>query len=331
MRESSPGSRQGTDRYVTMTQKWFVSQGDRVYGPWSTDDVFTHRGQGNIVDADLIWGRGLDAWMTIKRWNPEASFNAPARPVVTAAPVTVAAPAAAPVAATRVEPQLMVARTAAVTAEATPTKLVATVSPADENTAVTFAPVAETPSDDVTAVRHVVRDDAETVFSAAANESWHFAAEGKSFGPYNRPGLIVELRRLPSLDGVVLWTKGMREWAGIHEFHDLAFELGVSQRRFARATIQGRAILKVDGLSQMAPLISISEGGLGLRLKSEYFAGQPVAVEIQSDALGEPMTLDAEVRYCAQGVVGLKFTSSSAAVRGRIAAFVKRAPVAKAA
>ena len=299
-----------------MTQKWFVSQGDRVFGPWSTDDVFTHRAQGNIADHDLIWGSKQGAWISIARWNPEAAFARPAASEPASARPTAAA--AAPVATESVfiARPTPATRPAAETAAAT--KLVAQTVDFDEVTA-------------ITTITQASRDAAETVFSPVANEVWHFAHNGQSHGPYNRPNLLIELRRLDSPEGVVLWTKGMREWAGLFEFHEIANELGVSQRRFARAAITGRAVLEVDGLTQVAPLASISEGGLGLTLNSEFFAGQPVTVEIQSDALGAAFKLDAEVRYCARGHVGLKFAAPSSNVRSRIAGYVKHAGQTKAA
>ncbi len=145
-----------------------------------------------------------------------------------------------------------------------------------------------------------------------STDTWHYAVDGKSFGPFTRNTLLAELKVLENVSNVSLWTKGMKEWAGIFEFHDILSDLGVNKRQIPRAEITGKAILKTNGVTLVAQLFSVSEGGFGIRLDAGLVAGQTVQAELQSSVLREPVQARAEVRYTAHGFIGLKFSQLSA-------------------
>jgi hypothetical protein len=161
----------------------------------------------------------------------------------------------------------------------------------------------------------------ETVTMA---EAWHYALNGKSHGPLKRAELLIQLRRAQPLGDVLLWTKGMKEWAPIFEFHELLSELGVNKREFPRADIDGRAVIKTGGSTLIAPLLSISEGGLGAQLNSGLVPGMMVDLEIQSPVFRQILTARAETRYISMGVVGLRFKNLNAETKGAILAFVRQ-------
>jgi hypothetical protein len=155
-------------------------------------------------------------------------------------------------------------------------------------------------------------------------ESWHYALGGKSHGPFKRDFLIEELKHLPALNDIMLWTKGMKEWAPLFEFHDILSAVGVNKRQFPRADLTGKAVLKWDGNTLEAPLLSISEGGLGLQLDSGLEPGTMVNVEIQSQVFRTTMQARVEVRYVASGVAGLRFMNASSELKSAIIQYVRQ-------
>lgn len=155
-------------------------------------------------------------------------------------------------------------------------------------------------------------------------ETWHYALNGQSRGPMERATLVAELKALESLAEVMVWTKGMKEWAALFEFHDLLNAIGVNKRQFPRADLAGKAVLKAEGATFIAPLLTVSEGGFGISLDSGLVAGQVVTVELQSPSFREPLHAKAEVRYISDGVVGMKFTQINVESRGSIIQFIKQ-------
>jgi hypothetical protein len=223
-----------------MSTKWFVTQNEFVSGPFTSDEVNARLSQAQIRGEDLIWGRGMSSWQTVKWWKTQL--------------------------------------------------------PSLNDTVIAHVPV----------------------------EAWHYALNGKSHGPYNRASLVEALKEVGDIQTVMLWTKGMKEWAPVYEFHDLLSEIGVNKRVFPRAELQGQCKIKVDGSSLVAPLLTISEGGMGVQLDSGLVSGQIVQCEVESAQLRSTLNVKAEVRYAAQGVVGLRFENLNAEGRGAIVAFVRQ-------
>ncbi|MGE0528846.1 MAG: PilZ domain-containing protein, partial [Bdellovibrionales bacterium] len=157
-----------------------------------------------------------------------------------------------------------------------------------------------------------------------SHEVWHYALHGKSHGPLTQEQLVSALRSLGSLGDVLLWTKGMKEWAPLFEFHDILSAVGVNKRQFPRAEVKGKALIKAGGATLVAPLTSISEGGFGIQLEAGLVPGELVTVEIQSPSFREPLQAKAECRYLNNGVVGMKFTKISLENKGAIVQFVRQ-------
>ena len=222
-----------------MSWKWFVKQGERIDGPFTSDDVTKRLGNGSFSRHDLIWGPGNEAWQNLQSW--QASLNS--------------------------------------------------IGGDQEQTQVTVI------------------------------ESWHFAVDGQSKGPFTREQL---LKQLKGLNGdIMLWTKGMKEWAPLYEFHDFMTELGINKRQFPRAEVTGKAVIKSTGSTLVAPLLSISEGGFGVEMDGGLVPGESVTVELQTSAFREAISAKAEVRYQGVGVMGFKFTQLNVETRGAIIQFIK--------
>ncbi len=155
-------------------------------------------------------------------------------------------------------------------------------------------------------------------------ETWHYALNGKSHGPYVRDAFIHELKHIENLGDVMVWTKGMKEWAALFEFHDLLTSIGVNKRQFPRADLTGRAVLKTDESTLIAPLLTVSEGGCGVGLAAGLVPGQVVTLEMQSPSFREVLNARAEVRYIVEGICGLRFTQMSSETRGAIVQLVRQ-------
>lgn len=152
-------------------------------------------------------------------------------------------------------------------------------------------------------------------------EAWHFAVDGQSKGPFTREQLLQQLK--PLSGDVMLWTKGMKEWAPLYEFHDFMTELGINKRQYPRAELSGKAVMKTSSSTLIAPLLSISEAGFGVELEGGLVAGEAVTVELQSPAFREPIHAKAEVRHLGVGAIGLKFTQLNMETRSLIIQFIK--------
>jgi hypothetical protein len=157
-------------------------------------------------------------------------------------------------------------------------------------------------------------------------EIWHYALGGESHGPFQREALVDSLKSLGSLGDVLLWTKGMKEWAPLFEFHEILTAIGVNKRQFPRADITGQVTIKTNtGQVLVAPVLTISEGGMGVQLEAEGLSsGMAVGLEISSPAFRANLHARADVRYVAGGVTGLKFSNVSPEVRGAIISFVRQ-------
>lgn len=162
------------------------------------------------------------------------------------------------------------------------------------------------------------------IVEGPANEMWHFAIGGKSFGPFKRVQLVEELKNVDAVGEVMLWTKGMKEWAHLFEFHEILSAIGVNKRQFPRADLPGQALIKVGSRTLTAPTLTISEGGMGVKMDSGLEPGQPVMVEIQSPAFKGSIVVKADVRYIFDGVLGLKFTQIHPDAKAAVAQLVRK-------
>ncbi len=164
----------------------------------------------------------------------------------------------------------------------------------------------------------------QTAIQQPLPETWHFALNGSSHGPYKRTELLDELKKVNTLGDVLLWTKGMKEWAPLFEFHEILSAIGVNKRQFPRADLNGQVTLKTGERTLVAQALTISEGGMGVALEEGIVSGQQVSVEIQSPAFRGAVHAKAEVRYVANGVTGLRFTNVSQENKAAIISFVRQ-------
>jgi hypothetical protein len=155
-------------------------------------------------------------------------------------------------------------------------------------------------------------------------EHWHFAYKGKSHGPFSKDALAMELKSFNNLGEVMIWTKGMKEWAPLFEFHEILNAIGVNKRQFPRAELSGQAVIKTVDATLIGRLVAIGEGGCGIIVEGGLVPGQPVTLELQSSVFREVLSAKAEVRYVSGQVAGMKFTNMSMEDKGAIISFVRQ-------
>ncbi len=160
-------------------------------------------------------------------------------------------------------------------------------------------------------------------------EVWHYAHNGTTFGPLAWPDLVHNLKtlRASSIDQLVqimIWTRGMKDWAPVTDFHEIMDALGVNKREAARAKIQGQAVIKSLGNTYIAPLRTVSEGGFGCDPVPGLFSGEVVTVEFQCGDAKEVVHAKAQVQYVNDGAIGFRFTQLNVESRGIIVQYVKK-------
>ncbi|NQY99603.1 MAG: DUF4339 domain-containing protein [Bdellovibrionales bacterium] len=156
---------------------------------------------------------------------------------------------------------------------------------------------------------------------------WHYAMQGQSYGPMSRKQLVSELKKVTGdPNSALIWTKGMPNWAPIHEFHDLMDEVGVNRRAYPRAPIEGKVIINLsESQTIIGQLKTISEGGFGALNVSGLVAGTEVAIEIQSESM-PTVHATAQVRYVSESqFAGFKFSQINREAISRIVSYVKGA------
>ena len=154
-----------------------------------------------------------------------------------------------------------------------------------------------------------------------SGQAWHYAMDGESKGPMSRAELLHELRHIREKDEILVWTKGMKQWADLFEFHDLVDELGLNRRSQPRAKVDGSLVVTTDeGGKLMGHLRTCSEGGIGAGgFHKDLSMGQTVTLDVTSDKLGEAFNVKAQVQYITEnGYAGFKFLSIGAEAKSRI-------------
>jgi hypothetical protein len=165
----------------------------------------------------------------------------------------------------------------------------------------------------------------QTVEKKVSYQMWHYAVDGVSKGPISRTDLVNEIKKLQSKGEILVWTKGMKAWADLFEFHDLIDEIGINRREHPRAHIQGSIVLKLNDQTMIGQLQTLSPGGFGAtQINSHLSIGTVVTAEIRSDSLGQPMTAKAAVQYLTDtGFVGFKFTAVNMETKARIHEYIR--------
>ena len=156
-------------------------------------------------------------------------------------------------------------------------------------------------------------------------KQWYYSQNGETYGPLSKMDLIDAITPVTSRSEVLLWIKGMKDWASVFEFHEIVKELGINHRKMPRADILGQVfITEPSGTTHIAQLTSISEGGFGAKGLQNLSSGQIVDIEMKSDKFFFPVRAKAEVRYVSKSThAGFQFTTISVEARSAIVEYIK--------
>jgi hypothetical protein len=157
-------------------------------------------------------------------------------------------------------------------------------------------------------------------------EQWYYVRQGQRIGPLSREELITQLKALKESEPVaklLIWTKGYKQWTPVIEDHELMNTLGLDQRKHPRVRAQGRLLIQCHGQTHIAPLLSLSEGGLGTDVLPMVYPGEEVSLSIESEELGGSIAAKAEIRYIRDNHTGLQFTALNSEAKASIVTFVK--------
>lgn len=170
-----------------------------------------------------------------------------------------------------------------------------------------------------------LKDQVLTPGQAEKMRMWHFAFEGQAHGPMSHEQLITRLGTLGErVNEALLWTKGMKNWSPLFEFHDLLDALDINKRQHPRAPIDGQVIIRIGDTQIIGPLRSISQGGFGVGRLEGIVTGQEVHAELRSPAFAESINVKAELRYLGDsGYAGFSFTAVHREAVSQIIQFIK--------
>lgn len=160
-------------------------------------------------------------------------------------------------------------------------------------------------------------------------EVWHYGFSGTTHGPMSWDDMINNLKMVcsQSMDQFVqtmVWTKGMKEWAPVMEFHEILDAVGLNKRESPRGEVQGKAIIKSLGNVYVSPLRHVGEGGFGCDAIPGLMAGETVTIELQSDSFKTAVHAKAQIRYMTDRLAGFKFLQVNVESRAAIVEHVRR-------
>lgn len=162
---------------------------------------------------------------------------------------------------------------------------------------------------------------------SSPSQQWHYAIDGVSKGPFARAELIQEIKNQKHGGEILVWTKGMKAWVDLYEFHDLVEELGLDRRAHQRAPVTGSVTMISGELTLLGQMKTISPGGFGaVQISAQLTVGTPVAVEIKASSVGTgaPISAKAVVQYVSEtGFYGFKFTSLDMESKSHILDYIR--------
>lgn len=154
---------------------------------------------------------------------------------------------------------------------------------------------------------------------------WHYVYNEQSFGPLSRTQLIDAVKSLDNKSEVFVWKQGMKNWTPIFHCPDIMDEVGVSQRKHPRASIQGQVAIKTEAGTQIGALRSISAGGCGAQGLQNLSTGEPLQIKIKSDVFYAPINAHAEIRYISEtGYAGMEFTHINSEEKAMIINYIRQ-------
>lgn len=154
---------------------------------------------------------------------------------------------------------------------------------------------------------------------------WYAESNGEPQGPMTLSQMTSYLRELETLEGVVLWRKGLEQWTSLFELEEIVDELGLQRRMSPRAPLEGSVKIQTDKISLDADIMEVSEGGFAIRNGDGLNLGDEVSVSIESPSLKDAVLSKAKVVYVKEdGTVGLKFDQLHVESKSNIVNYIRQ-------
>ncbi|MDW8189934.1 MAG: PilZ domain-containing protein [Pseudobdellovibrionaceae bacterium] len=166
--------------------------------------------------------------------------------------------------------------------------------------------------------------DSTQILKTTIQRKWKVKTGKEEAGPFHYGELVDYLKSLDNPKEAKIWTEGYKDWQPLFAFHKILDDLGIGRRAHPRVPISGKVKIKSLSGTQEGNLISISEGGLGVKEVSLLHVGDEVHISIQSDKFYLPINATGEVVYIdSEQMVGIKFTRISNEMRNAIIEYVR--------
>lgn len=155
------------------------------------------------------------------------------------------------------------------------------------------------------------------------HQRYYLHAGKDTEGPY----LVAEIaERIQGvqIDRVQLWSEKRQRWGSIFEFPTVCEAVGVTRREHPRVPLAGTVTISKDNIEASAEIVSVSLGGLGLRLTRPVAISGVVHITLRSPDLFHVLKTKGEVMYLRpDGRLGLKFINLSVENQSAIVQYVR--------
>jgi len=141
--------------------------------------------------------------------------------------------------------------------------------------------------------------------------------------------VLFYLKKLKDLKSASICPQNEYLWKPVYSSYVFMEALGLSRRSCLRAPLMGLAKIsrgKKSRFSYVVKTSTVGPGGIGVcGLGSNFTAGLPVEMRIESQDLGSPILVHGVIKYhTPQGFVGIAFKKLEDEVKNQIEDYVKR-------
>lgn len=168
-------------------------------------------------------------------------------------------------------------------------------------------------------------DAAKRQHQAKGERLWKVKSTDEQFGPFTYSQLLDYLKKQNELGNLKVFTEGYSDWKDVYSVYKILDDLGVNRRHHQRVPADGVLVIEHPSGVFECPIITLSEGGLGISHAYKLTIGDHFKGTILSPALPAKIHCSAEVVYSGTDAeCGLRFTNISMEGKASLIDFVKR-------
>ena len=163
-------------------------------------------------------------------------------------------------------------------------------------------------------------------------KSFYLDHLGERLGPLSITEIVARIKGMPSYDAVRLWSNDSRRWQSVFDVGPLCEALGVTRRSTPRVPLVGSCIVQKDNVQLIAPVLTVSMGGLGVKLDQNVPLQGIVTLTLRSPSLFNMIKTRAEVAYVKDDcTAGFKFLALNSENQAALVEYIKNFELEKAA